>query len=64
MTTNEKIVKQGFELHGFSFRTTGGKLVLNHDLSTIITIQQLTEVCRTISRVVGFGLPGNDDDHA
>jgi hypothetical protein len=65
MTTNEKIVKQGFELHGFKFRHTGGKLVLDFDLNTIITIKKLTEICKTITRVVGFGLPGMDsDDHS
>jgi len=60
MTTNEKIVKQGFEIHGCRFIQLEGELILHARLS----LQELTEICRTITRVVGFGLPGNDaDDH-
>jgi len=60
VTTNEKIVKQGFELHGYKFYISGGTWVL--DPRRVLTIHTLTDISKTISHVVGFGLAGNDSD--
>jgi hypothetical protein len=62
MSTNEKIVKQGFEIHGCVFYRSGEGWILDAT-NPPLTLRKLTEICRTVSHVVGFGLPGNDHDY-